>query len=151
MNAHLLTLADLHAAAPGVLGVIFGRDGTFDDAPAWTAPIWWSDIRRWAYAGIGSRIEVTRERDIHGGLVQVDQRTAPAEFACLDCRVPAIAARLAALCAKASDGGYTLSDARVIHAGLTASRFGITEEEAGDVAGLTLSCAKAIAALKDAK
>jgi hypothetical protein len=46
MNAHLLTLADLHAAAPGVLDVVFGPDGDFDDAPLWHPTIW-GRLTRW--------------------------------------------------------------------------------------------------------
>ncbi len=39
---HLLSLADLHAAGPGVLDVIFGPDGDFEGAPEWRCPIWYT-------------------------------------------------------------------------------------------------------------
>jgi hypothetical protein len=38
--SHLLSLAALHAAAPGVLGVVFGADGEFEGAPPWAGPIY---------------------------------------------------------------------------------------------------------------
>ena len=40
MSKHLLSLADLDAAAPGVLSVVFGPDGDFTNAPRWQPPIW---------------------------------------------------------------------------------------------------------------
>lgn len=39
MSKHLLPLSDLNAAAPGVLGVVFGPDGHHEDAPLWSGPI----------------------------------------------------------------------------------------------------------------
>lgn len=39
MSKYLLSLADLHAAAPGVLGVVFGPDGHHANAPMWRASV----------------------------------------------------------------------------------------------------------------
>ena len=49
MTAHLPSLSALHAAAPGVLGVIFGPDGDFEGAPNFVGPLLDTVERRPAY------------------------------------------------------------------------------------------------------
>lgn len=104
MNAsHLLSLSALHAAAPGVLDVVFGPDGTFEGAPAFSPPLWtgiWSDrledpICQWGWCWG----EVYMSED---GLALFDDHR-QVEDAYLDCRIPSVAARLAGLCARALD------------------------------------------------
>lgn len=41
--SHLLSLSELHAAAPGVLDVVFGADGEFLLAPMFRPPLWHAD------------------------------------------------------------------------------------------------------------
>lgn len=85
MNAHLLTLADLHAAAPGILDVVFGADGDFLLAPMFRPPIWHADgYWVWTYT--------------------VDDLVSLP--VALDLRIPSVAARLAGLCAKAMHGSH---------------------------------------------
>ncbi len=104
--SHLLSLAALHAAAPGVLGVVFGRDGEFKGAPPWAGPIY---VAQTIAVGAGGHM-------LPGGwFVSVDPRSitpsgfwfpdggpvVPWSALALDCRVPTVAARLARLCAQA--------------------------------------------------
>lgn len=90
---HLLSLATLHTAAPGVLDVVFGPDGDFTGAPEWRCPIWdaedgpdgdWMGISRHALHPIADQFD-------------------PLDTMLLDFRIPSVAARLAALCARALD------------------------------------------------
>ena len=94
--SHLLTLADLHAAAPGVLDVVFGADGDFPGAPSWAGPMTgmaryprhsWLVWRGLFHASVGT----------DDGLwsCTVDEWR---ERWALDCRVPSVAARLIRLC-----------------------------------------------------
>ena len=43
MSKHTLSLADLNAAAPDVLSVVFGPDGEFLLAPMFRPPLWHAD------------------------------------------------------------------------------------------------------------
>lgn len=96
MKPYLLPLSTLHAAAPGVLDVVFGPDGASSEAPHWCPPLWtgtWDreDVRwgwRWDVIHDGERLMVPDEDCI-------------IEDAALDLRVPSVAARLAGLCARA--------------------------------------------------
>ena len=111
--SHLLPLSALHAAAPGVLDVVFGPDGTFEGAPAFSPPLWtgiWSDrledpICQWGWCWG----EVYMSED---GLALFDDHR-QVEDAYLDCRIPSVAARLAGLCARAL--GATSGDGWMIH------------------------------------
>lgn len=90
MSAHLLALADLHAAAPGVLDVIFGRDGDFEGAPEWRCPIWDSED-----GPDGDWMGISR----HARHPIADQFN-PLDTMFFDVRIPSVAARLAGLCAR---------------------------------------------------
>lgn len=80
--SHLLSLSELHAAAPGVLDVVFGADGEFLLAPMFRPPLWHADGHWvWQY--------------------QVDDLTV--QPLALDARVRSAAQRLAALCCRAAD------------------------------------------------
>jgi len=85
--SHLLPLSALHAAAPGVLDIVFGADGDFEGAPRWKGPA------ALIMAGIFIRwYEVEMIAWPEDGLMN--------DLA-LDCRIPSVAARLAGLCARA--------------------------------------------------
>lgn len=97
MSGHLLSLADLHAAAPGVLDVVFGRDGSFDDAPFWRGPVRLTDGR---YVSMDWLLCQPWDLEIMH------------RMAAIDLRVPTAAARLAGLCAQAlgfnADDGWRI-------------------------------------------
>lgn len=99
MSAHLLTLADLHAAAPGVLDVVFGPDGDFEGAPRWAGPMTSNaDLSRYGWLVWGGFFHVSiATHDGHWQYNVIDWR---AKWA-LDLRIPSVAARLAGLCARA--------------------------------------------------
>lgn len=85
MTTHLLSLADLHSAAPGVLDVIFGPDGDFPHAPNWRGPVR-------CIPGPDSGFPIFEEMP----------RLRPGqeswyEWYALDLRIPSVAARIAAL------------------------------------------------------
>jgi len=109
--SHLLSLSALHAAAPGVLDIVFGADGDFEGAPRFTGPIAY-DVRSGAYP------DLRLYRHLHLGFglgpdvcLVGDDDNVPRSRCALDCRVPSVAARLAGLCARvpftAEDGGVT--------------------------------------------
>lgn len=91
MSKHLLSLSDLNAAAPGVLIVVFGKDGDHEDAPRWLplmfypeSPIKWGRLHNWYSTG-----HVWIETNRHANVLM--------SSVFLDLRVPSIAARLLAL------------------------------------------------------
>ena len=85
---HILPLSTLHSAAPGVLDVLFGRDGEFEGAPNWTGPIL-----------IGGRyIHVQAHR---GQVGTLKGKVIDRDACHLDLRIPSVAARVAGLCARA--------------------------------------------------
>lgn len=85
MTAHLLNLATLHNAAPGVLDVVFGPDGDFEGAPPWLPWLWIPGRQIW--------IQPVDVRDIKAAVMR--------ETVTLDCRVYHIEAHIAGLCARA--------------------------------------------------
>lgn len=87
--SHLLSLAALHAAAPGVLGVVFGRDGEFEGAPMWEAQLWFEPLHSY-------RTVSARYWDPDGVMLDLS----------FDLRVPSVAARLAGLCLQAARAHY---------------------------------------------
>ncbi len=98
MSGHLLSLADLHVAAPGVLDVVFGPDGDFEGAPRFTGPVryrsaWLAVL--WLAQGTSADGEPTveaRTRDANGtGAILA---RLPLDELTLDCRVRSGAARL---------------------------------------------------------
>lgn len=122
MSSHLLSLAALHAAAPGVLDVIFGPDGDFEGAPFFVGPV--RDVARY---GAGGWHWV---RSVGGGFLVFIEVAAiqPIDDYALDLRVPSVAARLAGLCSYVQFVDADLSPA--------------------DLAALTLTLAPQIAALR---
>lgn len=105
--SHLLSLSALHAAAPGVLDVVFGSDGDFEGAPRFTGPVAYDvrsgtypDLRLYRYLhlgfGLGPDVRLVGDDD-----------NVPRSRCALDCRVPSVAARLAGLCARALDAEAT--------------------------------------------
>jgi hypothetical protein len=100
MASYLLPLSTLHAAAPGVLDVVFGPDGDFEGAPDWIGQVWaWSpawgpESRAACFRPVTCVYPETVSHGMGGGITRF-------EHAALDLRVPSIAARLAGLCARA--------------------------------------------------
>lgn len=99
MTAYLLRLADLEAAAPGILKVIFGPDGDIKNAPPFAGPV--SVIKAQPDLMVGGYLW------IHGGLTPDGiwdgaGRLTPFDAVALDCRVPGVAVRLLGLCAYAA-------------------------------------------------
>lgn len=98
MANHLISLAELHAAAPGVLDVIFGPDGDFEGAPCWDGPVMaagcWANI-----VGYDTNDSFAQLRYPHGVMTRAEFE--PFSSCALDIRVPSVAARLAGLCARA--------------------------------------------------
>jgi hypothetical protein len=136
MSAYLLTLADLHAAAPGVFDVIFGADGDFLLAPMFRPPLWHADgYWIWTYT--------------------VDDLVSLP--VALDLRIPTVAARSAGLCSRVpftekDDGVTRITRGSLLQQAMRevawgAMRNGTTKA----LAALTLALAPRIAALKDAK
>ena len=90
-----LSLARLHAAAPGVLDAIACFDGDFQEAPIFHPPLW--DGSRWMW--------------------DYDWSDQPTGGLFLDLRIPSVAARLAGLCARAL--GMTSDGWRIEYVGMT--------------------------------
>ena len=145
MTSHILSLTALHAAAPGVLDVVFGPDGDFEGAPRWTSPIWgsvtrWGEERppsfvtRWTRNGADF---VTPEWDGNAGV------RAPS----LDLRIPTVAARLAGLCERAADSETYRNNTALLISAFRASAGAWFDDEAARLAALTLALAPRIAAL----
>jgi hypothetical protein len=99
MTSHLLSLTALHAAAPGVLDVVFGPDGEFEGAPPWAGPMTSlaDDSRRGWLVWRGALNVSVATNDGHWSYT-VDRWR---ERWALDLRIPSVAARLAGLCARA--------------------------------------------------
>lgn len=102
MPKYLLPLSVLHAAAPGVLSVVFGKDGTRDDAPLWRAPIWGTV----AGSDPGFYTMSSLHIDSEGPKVcaaNIDRAFSPMmRDGALDLTIPSIACRLAGLCIRAN-------------------------------------------------
>ena len=112
--SHLLSLSALHAAAPGVLSVVFGSDGDFEGAPVWRPPLWGTLRPRKGNppdendGQTGFVFRYTLNTAMRGNADPAVVMDGPAAIwgiggAALDCRVPSVAARLAGLCARALD------------------------------------------------
>jgi hypothetical protein len=106
MASYLLPPSTLHAAAPGVLDVVFGPDGDFEGAPRWTGPVW-----------TGERYAPAQAQ--HGRIGTLKGAELPS--AALDLRVTSVADRLRRLCERALGGALYEMD-----------EFGGTTLRAGD-------------------
>lgn len=143
--SYLLSLAELHAAAPGVLDVVFGSDGGFEGAPCWTpsgweihpmltdphyAPATPTDIPHLWLPGHGWAFRTFTELS-------------------LDLRQPSVAARLAGLCCRAANPSRMLDSwQRAADLAARASWGEWNPEYAPALASLFLSLAPRIAALR---
>lgn len=157
-HSYLLSLADLQAAALGVLDVVFGSDGDFEGAPPWRCPIWgrrtrepssepeWLSMSGFAdgfvhYLEIGQYHDEEGRSHQHGEWDIID--------ATLDLRVPSIAARLAWLCCRAADPARMLDSwQRAADLAARAAWGEWNPEYAPALASLFLSLAPRIAALR---
>lgn len=122
--SHLLSLSELHTAAPGVLDVVFGADGEFEGAPNWHPPLW---DGAWAH---------------HFGAVPD-----PIDGLALDLRVPSVACRLAGLCARAGLDADHPHTSGLLHWRIKAALLdGMewTERDAADLATLCIALAPRI-------
>ena len=102
MPEYLLPLSVLNAASPGVLSVVFGKDGTRDDAPLWRAPIWGTVAGSDPAFYTMSSLHI----DSEGPKVcaaNIDRTYSPMmRDGALDLTTPSIACRLAGLCLRAT-------------------------------------------------
>jgi len=150
---HLLSLSSLHAAAPGVLDVIFGPDGDFEGAPMWGGPVfglnrncWWT-VAGWTSTDdkIGGALLTDA-----GGTWPPDHESMPLSWVALDLRVPSVAARLAGLCIAAARPDHIDAmiwyTARALHDACSRDDWA-TSDGPASLAALTLTLAPRIAAL----
>lgn len=144
--AHLLSLADLHAAAPGVLDVVFGPDGGFDGAPRWAGPVYGClDTTAWRPHNDFWSVDWfdVQHRPLHRderGDLQVIWEAA------LDLRVSSVAARLVGLCVRASEPAHPVPFSLAALAAVGSGQ--IPPWKAEYLARMTLALAPRIAALR---
>ena len=153
MSKHLLPLSDLNAAAPGVLGVVFGPDGHHEDAPLWSGPITiLCTPARDGHAFLAAPVEddgvwlSAIEGNGHG--------MAPPDFwpwsdrLTIDLRIPTIAARLLAILRRLNI--QIRSTRAAIRASTNRYLSGTwTESDAADLGVVVLALAPQIAALTE--
>lgn len=145
--AHLLSLADLHAAAPGVLDVVFGPDGDFEGAPQWGGPVWGAEHLgdfgpSWYDVSVeGAQLWALSKDPSDPGMTTIPDGA-------LDLRVSTVAARLAGLCARAMGDDASMYNLGTVHCGFLAAQYGMDVESARRLAALTLALAPRIAALR---
>ena len=144
MTSHLLSFATLHAAAPGVLGVIFGPDGDFEGAPRFTGPV--RSTGGWIAVASVDHEAVT---SIHLGIGGRGRRYH--NEVALDLRTPTVAARLAGLCERAADSETYRNNTALLISAFRASAGAWFDDEAARLAALTLALAPRIAALGGAR
>ena len=146
MTPHLLPLSALHAAAPGVLDVVFRPDGDFKGAPPWAGPMTsLADTSRHGWLVWRGALHVSvATADGHWSSTVEQWR----ERWALDLRLPTVAARLAGLCRRALEGSQERGAIRLADACLSAAYLGMPEQLAERLAALTLALAPKIAALK---
>lgn len=143
MNEHLLMLDALHAAAPGVLDVVFGKDGANNDAPYWGGPI--RDIDP---SGIGGVYHVACVvSDKYVSLIETAHKPSLSD-ASLDLLTPSTACRIAGLCLRAGADHNALNTDLCWEIIAEAMDNRIHPETAARMVALTLRLAPKIAALK---
>ena len=98
MAAHLLRLSTLHLAAPGVLDVVFGKDGDHQGAPYWTGPV--LDIHPSGHRGFFHVTKILSGR--FADVLEIAPMMDLHDLA-LDCRVFGVRARLMRLCSMVQD------------------------------------------------
>ena len=98
MAAYLLRLSTLHLAAPGILDVVFGKDGDHEDAPYWTGPV--LDIRPSGHRGFFHVTKILSGR--FADVLEIAPMMDLHDLA-LDCRVFGVSARLMRLCSMVQD------------------------------------------------
>ena len=153
MSKHLLSLSDLNAAAPGVLSVVFGKDGHHEDAPLWSGPITiLCDPARDGHAFLAAPVE---DDGVWLSVIEGNGRgMAPPDFwpwskrLVIDLRIPTVAGRLLAiLCCLNIQSRSTRA---AIRASTNRHISGTwTESDAADLGVVVLALAPQIAALTD--
>ena len=143
MNEHLLMLDALHAAAPGVLDVVFGPDGSHKNAPLWMpSAVMLNGEHGRAFAQHGQGLWIL---DVSDG----SWDHAPMHSLALDLMTPSTACRIAALCQRASDHLMSHVDRGLIWSIIAEAMYNrIRPETAARMVTLTLRLAPKIAALK---
>lgn len=137
MPEYLLPLSVLHAAAPGILDVVFGKDGAHEDAPRWKGP----------YTYIDPIDEMPRIMMCENPTPMVVRPTF-GKRCLLDLRIPAVACRLAGLCLRAGADHNALNADLCWEIIAEAMDNRIHPETAARMVSLTLRLAPEIAALK---
>lgn len=94
MTSHLLPLSVLHAASPGVLSVVFGKDGAGDNHPNFTGPVYGS---AGGYAPGWWHIEGFDGADV----LLMNDAIGEYDALSLSVLLPSTACRLAGLCLRA--------------------------------------------------
>jgi len=153
MSKHLIALSDLDAAAPGVLSVVFGKDGHHEDAPLWSGPITiLCDPARDGHAFLAAPVE---DDGVWLSVIEGNGRgMAPPDFwpwskrLVIDLRIPTVAGRLLAiLCCLNIQSRSTRA---AIRASTNRHISGTwTESDAADLGVVVLALAPQIAALTD--
>lgn len=98
MAAYLLRLSTLHLAAPGVLDVIFGKDGDHENAPYWTGPV--LDVHPGGHRGFFHVTKILSGR--FADVLEIAPMMDLHDLA-LDCRVFGVRVRLILLCSMVQD------------------------------------------------
>ena len=98
MATYLLRLSPLHLAVPGVLDVVFGKDGDHADAPYWTGPV--LDVHPCGHRGFFHVTKILSGR--FADVLEIAPMMDLHDLA-LDCRVFGVRARLMRLCSMVQD------------------------------------------------
>ena len=142
MNEHLLMLDALHAAAPGVLDVVFGPDGAHKNAPLWMP----------SAVMLGVCYDRPFGRHAHGLTIwdagQGGWYFAEWDQLALDLLTPSTACRIAGLCLRAGADHNALNADLCWEIIAEAMDNRIHPETAARMVAITLRLAPKIAALK---
>lgn len=151
MSKHILSLSDINAAAPGVLSVVFGKDGHHEDAPLWSGPITiLCDPARDGHAFLAAPVEddgvwlSAIEGNGHG--MATPDFWPWSKRLVIDLRIPTVADRLLHLLRRINI--QSRSTRAAIRASTNRHLSGTwTESDAGDLGVVVLALAHQIAAL----
>ena len=142
MPEYLLPLSVLHAAAPGILDVVFGKDGAGDNQPNFTGPVYGS---AGGYAPGWWHVEGFDGADV----LLMNDAIGEYDALSLSALLPSTACRLAGLCIRANPELPRRADLDLCYQILDQAMDNrIHPETAARMVTLTLRLAPEIAALK---
>ena len=142
MPEYLLPLSALHAAAPGILDVVFGKDGAGDNHPNFTGPVYGS---AGGYAHGWWHVEGFDGADV----LLMNDAIGEYDALSLSALLPSTACRLAGLCLRATKVLPRRADLDLCYQILDQAMDNrIHPETAARMVTLTLRLAPEIAALK---